>query len=102
VLGHANIDITKDVYGHLPEGDKRAAAESMSRALFSAGIALGGVDADVTSVVLRLRDRHQLILIPVNRYGQRLVAVGSGCFGWGPGGHPTSGDLSLVSCPPAT
>jgi hypothetical protein len=24
----------KDVYGHLLEGDKRAAAESMSRALF--------------------------------------------------------------------
>ena len=28
VLGHASIAITKDVYGHLPEGDKRAAAES--------------------------------------------------------------------------
>jgi hypothetical protein len=28
------IAITKDVYGHLLEGDKRAAAESMSRALF--------------------------------------------------------------------
>jgi len=34
VLGHARIAITKDVYGHLLEGDKRAAAESMSRALF--------------------------------------------------------------------
>jgi integrase len=34
VLGHASIAITKDVYGHLVEGDKRAAAESMSRALF--------------------------------------------------------------------
>jgi integrase len=34
VLGHASIAITKDVYGHLLEGDKRAAAESMSRALF--------------------------------------------------------------------
>ena len=34
VLGHASIVITKDVYGHLLEGDKRAAAESMSRALF--------------------------------------------------------------------
>ncbi len=33
VLGHASIAITKDVYGHLLEGDKRAAAESMSRAL---------------------------------------------------------------------
>jgi hypothetical protein len=28
------IAITKDVYGYLLEGDKRAAAESMSRALF--------------------------------------------------------------------
>jgi hypothetical protein len=34
VLGHASIAITKDVYGHLLEGDKRAAAESMTRALF--------------------------------------------------------------------
>jgi len=34
VLGHASIAITKDVYGHLLEGDKRAAAQSMSRALF--------------------------------------------------------------------
>ena len=34
VLGHASIAITKDVYGHLLEGDKRAAAESMSRALW--------------------------------------------------------------------
>ena len=34
VLGHAIIAITKDVYGHLLEGDGRAAAESMSRALF--------------------------------------------------------------------
>jgi len=34
VLGHASIAITKDMYGHLLEGDKRAAAESMSRALF--------------------------------------------------------------------
>ena len=33
VLGHASIAITKDVYGHLLEGDKRAAAESMTRAL---------------------------------------------------------------------
>jgi hypothetical protein len=31
VLGHASIAITKDVYGHLLEGDKRAAAEPMSR-----------------------------------------------------------------------
>ena len=34
VLGHASIAVTKDVYGHLLEGDKRAAAESISRALF--------------------------------------------------------------------
>jgi Phage integrase family len=34
VLGHASIAITKDVYGHLLEGDKRAAADSMRRALF--------------------------------------------------------------------
>jgi integrase len=34
VLGHASIAITKDVYGHLLEGDKRKAAESMSLALF--------------------------------------------------------------------
>jgi integrase len=34
VLGHASIAVTKDVYGHLLAGDKRAAAESMSRALF--------------------------------------------------------------------
>ena len=33
VLGHASIAITKDVYGHLLEGDERA-AESMSKALF--------------------------------------------------------------------
>ena len=33
VLGHASIAITKDVYGHLLEGDKRAAAESTSLAL---------------------------------------------------------------------
>jgi len=34
VLGHASIAITKDVYGHLVEGDKRAAAESISGLLF--------------------------------------------------------------------
>lgn len=34
VLGHASIAITKDVYGHLAEGDKRAASESMTAALF--------------------------------------------------------------------
>ena len=35
VLGHSSIAITKDVYGHLVEGQKRAAAELMSRALMS-------------------------------------------------------------------
>jgi integrase len=34
ILGHASITITKDVYGHLLEGDKRAATTSMSQALF--------------------------------------------------------------------
>jgi len=34
VLGHASIAITKDVYGHLIEGDKRAASVAMSAALF--------------------------------------------------------------------
>ena len=45
VLGHASIAITKDVYGHLLEGDKRAAAESMRRALF------GGSSAPVAPSV---------------------------------------------------
>lgn len=36
--------------------------------------ALGWVDADVTSVVVRLRDGQQLKLNPVSRYGKRLVA----------------------------
>ena len=42
VLGHASIAITKDVYGHLLEGDNRAAAESMGRALFGGRNALVG------------------------------------------------------------
>ncbi|MEV0349333.1 hypothetical protein AB0H88_26460 [Nonomuraea sp. NPDC050680] len=33
VLGHANIAITKDIYGHLVEGDRRAATEAISSAL---------------------------------------------------------------------
>ena len=33
ILGHASIAITKDVYGHLVEGQKRAAAQLMSSAL---------------------------------------------------------------------
>ena len=36
VLGHASIAITKDVYGHLVEGDERDAAESMTGVLFGA------------------------------------------------------------------
>jgi hypothetical protein len=32
VLGHSSIAITKDVYGHLVEGQKRAAATRMSEA----------------------------------------------------------------------
>lgn len=35
VLGHSSVAITKDVYGHLVEGQKRAAAALMSAALFS-------------------------------------------------------------------
>ncbi|MEV4171939.1 hypothetical protein [Nonomuraea sp. NPDC049709] len=33
VLGHAGIAITKDVYGHLLEGDHRTATEAISTAL---------------------------------------------------------------------
>jgi integrase len=33
VLGHASIAITKDIYGHLMEGDRRAATEAISGAL---------------------------------------------------------------------
>ena len=33
VLGHSSVAITKDVYGHLVEGQKRAAAQLMSSAL---------------------------------------------------------------------
>jgi len=41
VLGHASIAITKDVYGHLAEGEKRSAAESMASALFGPSEAVG-------------------------------------------------------------
>ena len=34
ILGHASITITKDVYGHLVEGDRRAVAAFISQALF--------------------------------------------------------------------
>ncbi len=37
VLGHSSVAITKDVYGHLVEGQKRAAAELMSKALMREG-----------------------------------------------------------------
>lgn len=40
VLGHASIAITKDVYGHLMEGDKRAAAEAISGALLGRPVPL--------------------------------------------------------------
>ena len=33
VLGHSSVAITKDVYGHLVEGQKRAAAARMSQVL---------------------------------------------------------------------
>ena len=52
VLGHASIVITKDVYGHLLQGDKRAAAESMSRALF------GGQRASVAPSVAPKRSKE--------------------------------------------
>lgn len=35
VLGHSSVAITKDVYGHLVEGQKRAAAELMSAQLLA-------------------------------------------------------------------
>jgi integrase len=41
ILGHASIAITKDVYGHLVEGEKRTAAESMSRTLLAVSSADG-------------------------------------------------------------
>jgi hypothetical protein len=38
---------------------------------------IGVVGADITSILLRLDDRRQLKLIPVERYGYRLVAFAS-------------------------
>jgi integrase len=35
VLGHSSVAITKDVYGHLVEGQKRSAAARMSEALLT-------------------------------------------------------------------
>ncbi|MFD2765872.1 hypothetical protein [Micromonospora eburnea] len=34
LLGHTSIAITKDAYGHLMEGNRRSAAEAMSRGLY--------------------------------------------------------------------
>ena len=34
-LGHSSVAITKDVYGHLVEGQKRAAATRMSEPLLA-------------------------------------------------------------------
>ena len=42
VLGHASIVITKDVYGHLVEGEKRIAAEAITAALFDEADGSGG------------------------------------------------------------
>ena len=42
ILSHASIAIIKDVHDRLVEGDKRAAAESMSRALLAAPAAADG------------------------------------------------------------
>lgn len=42
VLGHSSVAITKDVYGHLVEGQKRAAAELMSQALLGTIGSLNG------------------------------------------------------------
>src|SRR5919201_349857 len=42
VLGHATTAITKDVYGHLLEGDRWAAAEAMTRALSARSAAAVG------------------------------------------------------------
>jgi integrase len=36
ILGHASIAITKDVYGHLVEGDKHRAAASVADVLLDA------------------------------------------------------------------
>lgn len=37
ILGHSSIAITKDVYGHLVAGEKKAAAEAMSAVLLGEG-----------------------------------------------------------------
>jgi hypothetical protein len=55
VLGHASIAIGKDMYGHLLEGEKRAAAEPMSRALFG------------TRTVRSVREKNCEIPLPRHR-----------------------------------
>ena len=39
VLGHASVSITKDVYGHLLGGEKKAATEAIASALFGPDVA---------------------------------------------------------------
>ncbi|MCF6475738.1 site-specific integrase [Nonomuraea sp. MG754425] len=48
VLGHASIAITKDVYGHLLEGDRRAATEAISSALLGKQPPVAPEDAEDT------------------------------------------------------
>ena len=36
VLGHSSVTVTADVYAHLLGGEKRGAAEAMTRALLGA------------------------------------------------------------------
>lgn len=48
VLGHASIAITKDIYGHLLEGGRRAATEAISSALLEKQIPVAPKDAEDT------------------------------------------------------
>ncbi|MGV9325937.1 tyrosine-type recombinase/integrase [Streptosporangium sandarakinum] len=48
ILGHASIAITKDVYGHLVEGEKRAATAAISGALLSGQRPMAPKDAEDT------------------------------------------------------
>ncbi|GAA3243427.1 hypothetical protein GCM10010468_81510 [Actinocorallia longicatena] len=41
VLGHSSIAVTKDVHGHLMIDDRKAAAASMSKALFGGATGCG-------------------------------------------------------------
>ena len=59
VLGHASIAITKDVYGHLVEGARRPAAESMSRALSGGSRpAIGSQDGSQTETGTAQNDQQ--------------------------------------------